>query len=326
VSIRGVVHGGQQGVAGAHIFLFAANTTGNAGPGLAAVNCGLPAANCNASISLLKNVAGVTAADGNSSNATYGDYYVTSASDGSFSITGDYTSCTSGQQVYLYAVGGNPGLPPPTNNTAAGFLAVLGACPAGGNFAAMVPSLYVDEVTTVAAAYAFAGYASDAVHVSNSGSTLAQTGIANAFANAANLANCHRNRADDDTCGERDGAAEHDQHDRRHTGLVRELERCRDRPDEPDRLLHAVQQHHVRWRYRTAGDRHSYGGDLSGAEPLPWQHADGESVRQSRACKSIHALPVFPAKRLHGGVDFLRWRHCTATVHRDRWVRKRVDW
>ena len=45
----------------------------------------------------------------------------------------------------------------------------------------------INEVSTVAAAYAMAGFATDATHVSNSGTALAQTGIANAFANAANL-------------------------------------------------------------------------------------------------------------------------------------------
>ena len=40
----------------------------------------------------------------------------------------------------------------------------------------------------MAAAYALAGFASDATHISSSGTALAQTGIANAFANAANLA------------------------------------------------------------------------------------------------------------------------------------------
>jgi len=45
----------------------------------------------------------------------------------------------------------------------------------------------MDEVSTIAAAYSFAGFATDAVHVSSSGTALAQTGIANAFANAANV-------------------------------------------------------------------------------------------------------------------------------------------
>ena len=47
----------------------------------------------------------------------------------------------------------------------------------------------INEVTTIAAAYAFAGFATDATHVSSSGTALALTGIANAFANAGNLAN-----------------------------------------------------------------------------------------------------------------------------------------
>jgi hypothetical protein len=45
----------------------------------------------------------------------------------------------------------------------------------------------VNEVSTVAAAYAMAGFATDATHVSSSGTALAKVGIANAFANASNL-------------------------------------------------------------------------------------------------------------------------------------------
>ena len=47
-----------------------------------------------------------------------------------------------------------------------------------------MPFVSVNEVTTVAAAYAMAGFATDPTHVSSSGTPLAQTGIAN----AANLA------------------------------------------------------------------------------------------------------------------------------------------
>ena len=45
----------------------------------------------------------------------------------------------------------------------------------------------VNEVSTVATAYAIAGFATDALHVASSGTALAQTGIANAFANATNM-------------------------------------------------------------------------------------------------------------------------------------------
>ncbi len=52
---------------------------------------------------------GVAADERDRDRTASGDYYVTTGSDGSFSISGDYT-CTAGQQVYLYAVGGDPGL------------------------------------------------------------------------------------------------------------------------------------------------------------------------------------------------------------------------
>lgn len=156
----GAVRHGQTAIAGAHVYLLAANTTGYG----------------NASVSLLDAAAtGVSDAIG---------AYVTTGSDGSFSITGDY-SCTANTRVYVYALGGDAGS---GNNSASGLLAVLGNCPSSGAFS--FPSTFVvNEATTVAAAYAMSGFATDATHVSSSGTALAQTGIANAFANAANLAN-----------------------------------------------------------------------------------------------------------------------------------------
>ena len=157
-TIRGNVHGGQQPINGAHVYLLAAGTSGYG----------------SASTSLL------TSGDGSDSTGNY----VLSAADGSFSIGGDYT-CTPNTQVYLYALGGDPGA---GANSAAGLLAALGNCPAAGNFASTVPFVSVNEVTTVAAAYAFSAFASDAIHVGSSGTTVALAGIANAFANATNLA------------------------------------------------------------------------------------------------------------------------------------------
>ncbi len=84
----------------------------------------------------------------------------------------------------MYALGGNPGA---GADSAAGLMAVLGNCPATGNFLAATPYILINEVSTVAAAYAFAGFATDATHVGSSGTALALTGIANAFANAGNL-------------------------------------------------------------------------------------------------------------------------------------------
>jgi hypothetical protein len=156
----GTVLHGQVPLTGAHVYLFAANTIGYG----------------NASISLLESaLTGASDAVG---------AYVTTASDGSFTLTGDYT-CTANTEVYLYALGGDAGS---GNNPASGLLAVLGNCPTSGSFSTTA-KITVNEVSTIAAAYAMAGFATDATHVSSSGTPLAQTGIANAFANAASLAN-----------------------------------------------------------------------------------------------------------------------------------------
>jgi hypothetical protein len=141
---------------------------------------GIAASASNASVSLLS-----AASTGHSDSV---GAYVLTGSDGNFSISGDYT-CTAGQQVYLYALGGDPGLGTGVN-AAAGLMAALGNCPTDGNFlSGTTPISYivVNEVSTVAAAYAMAGFATDATHVGSSGTALALTGIANAFANAANL-------------------------------------------------------------------------------------------------------------------------------------------
>jgi len=168
-TLSGSAYGGQQPIAGAHVYLFAANTTGYGGEGIAA-------SSSNASVSLLNPT--IT---GHSDSS--GAYVLTDAG-GNFSITGDYT-CTPNTQVYAYALGGNAGA---GTNSHAALLAALGNCPSAGNFLSNVSFIHMDEVTTVATAYAIAGFATDATHVSSSGSALAQTGIQNAFANAANLA------------------------------------------------------------------------------------------------------------------------------------------
>src|SRR6266702_6203618 len=77
LAIQGSVHGGQQPIAGAHIYLLAANTTGYG----------------NASVSLMSNVPGQTTLD-SSGGATNGEYYVTTNASGAIFITSDY-SCTN---------------------------------------------------------------------------------------------------------------------------------------------------------------------------------------------------------------------------------------
>ena len=125
--------------------------------------------NGNSAVSLL------TSAAGNPADSI--GHYVRSGQYGGFSIAGDYT-CTAGHQVYVYARGGNSGDDGP--NSAIGLMASLGTCPGSGNFDAAVPFIFVNEVTTVAAAYAMAGAATDATHVIASAKSGGVTGIANA--------------------------------------------------------------------------------------------------------------------------------------------------
>jgi sugar lactone lactonase YvrE len=167
-AIQGMIHGGQQPIVGAHVYLLQVNTTGNAGAGIAA-------SSSNASVSILS-------ASSTGTSDTNGAY-VLSGSNGSFTITGDY-QCTANTQLYLYALGGNPGA---GANSAAGLLAALGNCPSTGSFASSTPYVFINEVSTVASAYALAGFATDAMHISTSGSTRAQTDISNAMLNAPNL-------------------------------------------------------------------------------------------------------------------------------------------
>ncbi len=149
-AFSGGVHGGQQPIVGASVYLYAVDATGYG----------------KASDSLLKSP-GYVATDGS----------------GNFLISGDYTCPSASTQVYLYAVGGNPGLALGTNNSAAGLLAGLGSC-GSLNSNTVVD---VNEVSTIVTAFALAGFATDATHVSSSGSALALTGVANAFSTISNM-------------------------------------------------------------------------------------------------------------------------------------------
>ncbi len=167
-NIQGSVHGGQAPISGAHIYLYAAGTGGYG----------------TSATSLVNSTAPNAFEDGN------GDYYVVTDANGNFALGGDYT-CTEGTQVYMVAVGGNPGLTGPVNNTAIVQMAGLAQCPAAGNLAAQVPYLVINEVTTVAFAYAMGGFGSTAFNISSNAanSTASATAIANAMANAGNIVN-----------------------------------------------------------------------------------------------------------------------------------------
>ena len=159
-ALQGMVHGGQQPIVGAHVYLYAANTTHYG----------------DAAVSLLQSGGG-TSVDGS------GNYYYATQAEGKFSITGDYTCPSPGSQVYLYATGGDPGLGQGTNS-AIGLLAALGSCGALSS----APYVVVNEISTITTAFAISGFATDPTHVSSSSSALAtSTDVPNAFATVTNL-------------------------------------------------------------------------------------------------------------------------------------------
>ncbi len=164
-ALHGSVHGGQNPIVGAHVYLYAINTAGYGGPGIAP-------SSTNASLSLLRNFTG-TAED------TNGNYYVTTDPYGNFTITGDYSCPSNYPHTYFYASSGDPGLGSGVN-TAITLLAPAQACNTS------TPT-DINEVSTIATAFAYAGYASDPLHISSSNTLLAATGLTNAANTLANL-------------------------------------------------------------------------------------------------------------------------------------------
>jgi hypothetical protein len=163
LALSGVVHGGQQPVTGSHVHVMQAS----------AAHYGAPAA-------------ALMTANGTTILSDSIGPYVTTDSNGNFTISGDYV-CSSGSQVYLLATQGNPGLGAGGNNPNLALMAGLGACPTATNFLATVPTIFIDEVSTVATAYSLSGYFTDATHLATPGSALSATGIKNAGANIALL-------------------------------------------------------------------------------------------------------------------------------------------
>ena len=163
---QGAARGGQQPLVGSHVYLYAVGTSGYGG----------------ASKSLLT---AFTTGDYPTTEDANGNYYVTTGAGGAFDIAGEF-ACTQNTWVYLYNLGGSPSGNEANNNPAAGLLAVIGSCGAGNTFPG-VGFVTMNEISTIAAAYALAGFATDATHISSSGSTLAQQGVGNAFNNALNI-------------------------------------------------------------------------------------------------------------------------------------------
>lgn len=151
-AMQGSAHGGQQPISGSHVYLFS--------PASGAI--GTP------SVSL------ITSGTGTDATGTY----VTTDANGDFSI--NQVQCPSADvPEYAYVSMGNAGF---GSNSAISMMAYVGLC---GTLA----TVNIDEATTVATAYAVAGYATDPLHISYSGTSASLTGVQNAFANAANLVN-----------------------------------------------------------------------------------------------------------------------------------------
>ena len=152
MSLQGKVHGGQQGVSGSSIQLY---TVGTGILGTAATPMLTQAVSTDA--------------------------------NGNFSITAAYTCgensggspITSSNQVYLVATGGDPGVG--ENNAALTMVAALGPC---SNLSAS-RYIFVNEMTTVAAAWALAPFATSPLNIAASGTNT--LGITNAFLDAGLL-------------------------------------------------------------------------------------------------------------------------------------------
>ena len=110
----------------------------------------------------------------------------TTDSNGHFQIT-NLIGCPAGSEIYLVATGGNPGLSGVTNNNAIVLVAALGDCASVG----ASTHVNINEVTTIAAAYALSGFANTTtaspVPVQIGASASNATGLTHAFLNAANI-------------------------------------------------------------------------------------------------------------------------------------------
>ncbi len=145
VALHGIVHGGQQVLSNASISLYAVSQSGYK----------------TASTQLLRTP-------------------VISDGGGGFGLSGDYT-CPAGAYVYMTATGGNPGLAAGTNNPKIGLMVALGAC------SSLSPTTFIsiNEVSTVAAAYALAPFAASETLIGTSSTNV--VGLVNAFGSIPNL-------------------------------------------------------------------------------------------------------------------------------------------
>ena len=99
--------------------------------------------------------------------------------NGDFAITASYKCPSGGTETYLVATGGNPGTG--SDNPAIALMAALGPCDALSS----MPSIVINEVTTVASVWALAPFIGREAQVGTSAANA--QGLLNAFANVNNL-------------------------------------------------------------------------------------------------------------------------------------------
>jgi hypothetical protein len=147
-ALQGIVHGGQNPVSGATIQLYSAPASAGSTYGAAATA-----------------IAGASTSTG---------------SNGSFTLPSYQCPASQNDQVYIVSVGGNPGA---GTNPNLALMAALGPC------SALTPQTFItiNEVTTVASAYALSGFMADYAHVGATSTNY--TGLKNAFATVNNLVN-----------------------------------------------------------------------------------------------------------------------------------------
>jgi len=184
--MSGTIYGGHAPITGSHIYLLQPGTSGIGS--LATSLLGTGTTSSPGGYPLQTNPAA-----GGDLNIPAGWQYVISDSSGGFSLTGGY-ACTAGHPVYIYSSGGNPGT---VSNAAISQMAVLGNCPSngvpnfGGSSNSPINFVYMNEVSTVAAAYVFQPFTSsannDAVHIGSTGTAQGLVGIENAANTAAQL-------------------------------------------------------------------------------------------------------------------------------------------
>jgi hypothetical protein len=184
-TLRGRVLGGHAPLIGAHVYLL---QTGSGALGASATSLlGSGTTTSPGGYPLQTNVS--------DPHIPAGWRYVVTDSNGEFNLSNAY-KCGVNLPVYIYAYGGAPttAAAPEPANPAVVNLATLGVCPFSGTFLGAVSYIYLNEVSTVATAYAFQGFTSsannDAVHIGYSGTVSASEGlqgIQNAAVNTAQL-------------------------------------------------------------------------------------------------------------------------------------------